>query len=125
MVGLIMLKIDDDFVDRFLASLPKQEVGVNEDGNIVPITRHWIGEMVEEAFESPDPSCERFCRLVKANMHLFQEYARRTAETSELSPELQATFMLELISMFAFKVAKRAHKEAIERMEEGDESAEE
>lgn len=114
-----MLIIDDDFVDRFLQSLPTQEVGLDEEGDIVPLTQHWIGLMIEEVFENPDPSCERFSRLIKANLHLFQEYAKKAGE--ELPPEAQATFMLELMAIFAFKVLQRAHEEAIERMADDSE----
>ena len=120
-----MLRIDDDFVDRFLDSLPKQEVGIDDEGNVSPITQHWLGEMVDEVFEELDPSCERFCRLVKANIHLFQEYARKAGENAELTPHMQVSFMLELMSIFAYNVMKRAHEEALERLERGDDLLEE
>ena len=110
--------IDDAFVDRYLDSLPQQQLGVGEEGDIAPITQHWIGEMIDDVFDSPDPSCERFSKFVKANLHLFEEYACKAGKSVGMTPKMQVAFMLELVAIFSYKVMKRAHEEVIERMKE-------
>jgi hypothetical protein len=39
-----------------------------------------------------------------------------------MPPEMQTTLVLELMSIFAFKVMKQAHQEAIERMKKESDS---
>lgn len=113
------LIIDDNFCERYLKDLPEQQISVDDEGKIIPVNQHWVGKMIDDVFNSPDPSCERFSRLIKANFRLFQEYAKKVGSGAGMTRETQATLMLELVAIFAYNVLKKAHEEAIERMKNG------
>lgn len=120
----MIFRIDDDFCQRFIESLPEQEIAYDpEEDKIVPLNEHWIGQMIEEALTDDDKSRERFSAMIKAQFPLLRKYAVMAGRQHEMTPEMIDAFILELVAFFAFNMAKKAHEEAIERMHNGEDES--
>lgn len=105
-----MIKIDDDFCERFVKSLPEQQWGVSKDGQPCGVTEHWIGLMIDQA--KKDKRCERFNALLKANFGVLREYALKAGQMAGFDIVESKVLLVELIGMFCFNVMNAAHLEA-------------
>lgn len=110
-----MLKIDNDFCERFIKSLPEQQWGVDPNGQPCGVSEHWIGHMVNQRTSSKDedPSGERFNALLKANAGVLYEYAIKAGQGSGFDQKQINLLFIELIGVFCFNVLQAAHLEAI------------
>jgi len=104
------LNIDDDFCKRFIETLPKQEVAWDDEKGLVAASEHWVSKMIDESLD--DPACSRLVAFVKANQHLFYEYATKAGDKAGLSRAEKSNVIIELVVFFCFKALKQAHIEA-------------
>lgn len=109
------LNIDDDFCRRFIESLPKQQVGWDDEKGLIALSDHWVSSMIDENLE--DPACSKLVAFVKANQHLFFEYAVNAGTKTGLSQEEMSNVIVELVVFFCYKVLKQAHIEAEDKKE--------
>jgi len=106
------MKIDDEFCERFKKSLPPQQIAWDDEKGLIPITEHWIGLMLHESLG--DESADSLVRLVKGNIHLFQEYVSKAGSSANLSATEKSAAITELIILFCYKILKQAYEEEID-----------
>jgi hypothetical protein len=104
------LIIDDDFCRRFIEKLPKQQVAWDDEKGLVAASDHWVSLMINECLD--DPTCARLISFVKANQHLFYEYATKAGDKIEMSIIDKSNVVIELITFFCYRVLKQSHIES-------------
>lgn len=110
------MKVDMSLCERFIATLKKQEIGFDGD-KVVALTPHWLSQMVTEAVDGADKSCEVLASFVKSNMPLIQAYATSICDRygeGTITKELFDLFIQEVAVIFAYRVIEFAHNEEIE-----------
>ena len=112
------MKIDKELCERFMATLPQQQIAFDGE-KVIATNPHWLSNMITEALDGEDGSCEILASFVKSNMPIIKAYTNEVCSESgngEDDAIAHDLFIHEIIIIFCFFVMKFAHKEEIERL---------